>query len=90
MTSSRPNNEKAAKDANHVEDTAEDGLKSSEAVVDAALRGQVISGYETLSIWETVKLFKVATASCFAAAFSAATDGYQIGRLDERSLVKDL
>ncbi|KAM0260004.1 hypothetical protein ACHAPA_010450 [Fusarium lateritium] len=41
--------------------------------------GQLSSGYESLSLWQTVKVFKVATAYCFAAAFSAATDGYQIG-----------
>jgi hypothetical protein len=48
-------------------------------IVDAAVRGQATTGYETLTIWETVKTFKVATFFCFAAAFSAATDGYQIG-----------
>ncbi|WYZ43705.1 hypothetical protein EsH8_VII_000141 [Colletotrichum jinshuiense] len=63
----------------YIEDPPEGDSKSSDAAVNAALRGQTISGYETLSIWETVKLFKVATASCFVAAFSAATDGYQIG-----------
>ena len=46
---------------------------------EAAEKGQGVSGYETLSLWETVKLFKVNTAYCFLVAFSAATDGYQIG-----------
>jgi hypothetical protein len=50
-----------------------------EAALDAAAQGQITSGYETLSLWETVMTFKVSTAVCFAAAFSAATDGYQIG-----------
>ncbi|KAF2008744.1 general substrate transporter [Aaosphaeria arxii CBS 175.79] len=46
---------------------------------DAAAKGQALSGYESLTRWETVKTFKIATLVCFAAAFSAATDGYQIG-----------
>lgn len=54
-------------------------LKSSDAVADAATKGQAATGYEALTPWETVQTFKVCTAVCFAAAFSAATDGYQIG-----------
>ncbi|KAH8172225.1 sugar transporter domain-containing protein [Sarocladium implicatum] len=50
-----------------------------EADMMAAAKGQGISGYETLTIWQTVKAFKVCTAYCFLVAFSAATDGYQIG-----------
>ncbi|KAM0323486.1 hypothetical protein ACHAQA_008766 [Verticillium albo-atrum] len=79
MTSDKPH---------HTQETVPDGLESahveqtlkpSEAAFDAAIKGQAVSGYETLTLWETVKTFKVATAVCFAAAFSAATDGYQIG-----------
>ncbi|KAI1047176.1 hypothetical protein LB505_013180 [Fusarium chuoi] len=55
----------------------EQAMKASEVKVQA---GQLSSGYESLSLWQTVKVFKVATAYCFAAAFSAATDGYQIGQ----------
>lgn len=55
----------------------DDGDK--DAAVDAATKGQTATGYETLSLWETVKTFKLATAICVAASFSAATDGYQIG-----------
>lgn len=54
----------------------EQAFKASEVKIET---GVLSSGYESLSLWETVKLFKVATAYCFAAAFSAATDGYQIG-----------
>ncbi|SCN84051.1 probable maltose permease (MalP) [Fusarium fujikuroi] len=54
----------------------EQAMKASEVKVQA---GQLSSGYESLGLWQTVKVFKVATAYCFAAAFSAATDGYQIG-----------
>jgi hypothetical protein len=50
-----------------------------EAAQVAQAKGQVISGYETLTLWETCKAFKVCTAYCFLVAFSAATDGYQIG-----------
>ncbi len=60
----------------------EDGTehpKAADAALDAAAKGQATTGYEHLSIWETVKHFKVASLICFAAAFSAATDGYQIG-----------
>lgn len=60
-------------------DTTGDGSPLKEAVMVAATKGQGLSGYETLTIWETVKAFKVCTAFCFLVAFSAATDGYQIG-----------
>ncbi|KAF6824322.1 MFS alpha-glucoside transporter [Colletotrichum plurivorum] len=73
MASSRPKTGKPANEADYVEDP------KASAAVDAALRGQAVTGYESLSVWETAKLFKIATACCFAAAFSAATDGYQIG-----------
>ena len=49
-----------------------------EEVIAAAERGQAATGYEHLTPWETIKLFKMSTAACFAAAFSAAADGYQI------------
>jgi hypothetical protein len=57
----------------------EDSLKPGEAAASAAAQGQAVSGYEGLSLWETIKTFKIATIVCFGAAFSAATDGYQIG-----------
>lgn len=47
--------------------------------VEAAAKGQGISGYETLTIWETVMHFKFSSFVCFIVTFSAATDGYQIG-----------
>ncbi|OBR14265.1 MFS alpha-glucoside transporter [Colletotrichum higginsianum IMI 349063] len=49
------------------------------ASLDAAAKGQGVSGYETLTPWETMKAFKLCSATCLAVAFSAATDGYQIG-----------
>lgn len=60
-------------------ETHDDVNNPKDAVVDAAARGQAATGYEKLTPWETVKMFKISTAVCFAAAFSAATDGYQIG-----------
>jgi hypothetical protein len=43
-----------------------------------AAKGQLTTGYEELGVWETIKKFKMASAICFCAALSAATDGYQI------------
>ncbi|KAH4923564.1 hypothetical protein HBI79_169170 [Parastagonospora nodorum] len=64
--------------AQHIE---EHGMThdAKDAAIDAAAQGQTVVGYETLTVWQTVKTFKVSTAVCFAAALSAATDGYQIG-----------
>ncbi|RSH83832.1 hypothetical protein EHS25_005447 [Saitozyma podzolica] len=45
----------------------------------AAEKGQGFSGYEDLSLFQTISKFKVATLICFAVTLSAATDGYQIG-----------
>ncbi|KAL3480570.1 general substrate transporter [Aspergillus californicus] len=61
----------------HVE-TADAPVKN-EAAVDAANRGQLMTGYEHLTVLETIKKFKLCTLVCFAMAFGAATDGYQIG-----------
>lgn len=58
---------------------APDNGDLKDAVLDAALQGQAMTGYETLTPWETVKAFKISSLACFAAAFSAATDGYQVG-----------
>ena len=38
-----------------------------------------VSGYESLTWWETVKMFKMTVLICFLVTFSAATDGYQTG-----------
>ncbi|KAJ5389244.1 putative maltose permease (MalP) [Penicillium cataractarum] len=65
-------------DAEH-RDHVEQVFKPDDTAADAAAMGQATSGYESLSLWQTAKMFKVATITCFAAAFSAATDGYQIG-----------
>ncbi|KAE8395038.1 major facilitator superfamily domain-containing protein [Aspergillus alliaceus] len=43
------------------------------------MKGQAVSGYERLGVWETIKTFRICTMVCFSMAFSAATDGYQVG-----------
>ncbi|PSK46132.1 hypothetical protein B9Z65_5100 [Elsinoe australis] len=65
--------------AQHIDNTDEPHLTGKDAVHEAAAQGQGLSGYETLSLWATVKAFKMCTFYCALAAFSAATDGYQIG-----------
>jgi hypothetical protein len=59
--------------------TADGRFESKEAALEAEARGQGVSGYETLTLWQTAKKFKLNVAICFAVTFSAATDGYQIG-----------
>jgi hypothetical protein len=76
---SQPITEKPTNTAEHNEFGEDGDIKGSDVVADAATKGQAITGYENLTPWQTVKHFKMATALCFAAAFSAATDGYQIG-----------
>jgi hypothetical protein len=65
--------------AEHDEIVAEEGFNKSDPTFDAATKGQGITGYEELGVLETIKTFKICTLVCFAMAFSAATDGYQIG-----------
>ena len=38
------------------------------------------SQFDDLTAWQALKTFKVVSLYCCAAAFSAATDGYQVGR----------
>ncbi|KAK8846508.1 hypothetical protein IAR55_005594 [Kwoniella newhampshirensis] len=54
-------------------------LGHTDAKDDAYSKGQLATGYETLTIPQTVGKFKWAFAFCFMAAFAGATDGYQIG-----------
>lgn len=72
--------EKAEVALEHADNVPEDqDGNPKHASLDAAAKGQGVSGYETLTLWETMKAFKLCSATCFAVAFSAATDGYQIG-----------
>jgi hypothetical protein len=73
----------------HVDRTAigdEGPLSAKDVTFDATARGQGVSGYETLTLWQTVKAFKVNAAVCFAVTFSGATDGYQIGYVLQRDM----
>lgn len=65
--------------AREIETALEDGPEKSDPTFVAAAKGQITTGYEDLGAIETIKTFKVCTLVCFAMAFSAATDGYQIG-----------
>lgn len=53
-------------------------IRPAEVAVEAADKGQATSGYEDLTLWETVSKFKFASIYCFIAAMSAAADGYQL------------
>ncbi|KAL4907750.1 hypothetical protein BDW74DRAFT_166402 [Aspergillus multicolor] len=59
--------------------TVDDGpTKELKIGAEAAAHGQGTTGYETLSIWQTAKKFKMNALICFLVTVSAATDGYQI------------
>lgn len=79
MASEKPETRRSAEQADHVEIPDGTTAKHDDVVLDAAAKGQAITGFETLTLRETVLKFKLCSAVCFAAAFSAATDGFQIG-----------
>lgn len=83
-------NEKPAVEAGRGNDELENPDTPKDIAVEAAAKGQGISGYETLSLWETVRTFKVNSAYCFLMAFSAATDGYQIGLVSYQCILSFL
>jgi len=88
MTSeSKETGAKQPPSATFIEDARGDDREAKDVIVDAASQGQAVTGYERLTPWETIKTFKVCTAVCFAAAFSAATDGYQIGQVFNYSII---
>lgn len=61
-------------------ETVEEGpVSPKDIVANAAAKGQGTTGYESLTVWQTVKLFKWNSLYCTLITFSAATDGYQIG-----------
>ncbi|KAH7024103.1 general substrate transporter [Ilyonectria destructans] len=73
-------NEKSPADiVEHREAADEAAHESKNLSSEAAARGQGLTGYENLSVWETVKAFKMNALICFLVTISAATDGYQIG-----------
>jgi hypothetical protein len=64
-------------DDKHFSEHHEAGHDKLDRLGDAAAKGQLVSGYESLSVWQTVQKFKMAFLVCFAATFAASTDGYQ-------------
>jgi hypothetical protein len=73
-------------DDKHFSEHHEAGHDKLDRLGDAAAKGQLVSGYESLSVWQTVQKFKMAFLVCFAATFAASTDGYQSAwRRDESS-----
>lgn len=82
MQSTQDVSSKSIGSTKHVEITSDEGLKKSDLALDAATKGQGVTGYENLGVLETIKTFKPCTFICFAMAFSAATDGYQIGYVE--------
>ncbi|KAF6802055.1 MFS alpha-glucoside [Colletotrichum sojae] len=73
VTEKVPNNE-----ADHLDRVETGPMKPAEIVSVAIAQGQITSGYETLTLWQTVKKFRLVSFVCFMAALSAATDGYQV------------
>jgi hypothetical protein len=70
---------KATPDVVHAETVGDDAIPNDKALQDAATRGQGLTGYETLTPWETMKKFRACTAYVFISAIAAGADGYQIG-----------
>lgn len=65
-------------DVHHAEtDHLETNVTKHDAQDNALAQGQVESGFESLSILQTIKHFKMACLVCGMATFAAATDGYQ-------------
>lgn len=60
------------------QDEKEKALHLEQGENDADNRIVTQSDFDTLSTWQAIKRFKLACFYCAVAAFSAATDGYQI------------
>lgn len=71
--------EPTAQAVEQAHDTTKAAPNFKELTSSAEAQGQGLTGYEHLSIWETIKKFKMASTICFVAAISAAAEGYQIG-----------
>lgn len=72
-------------ETDHVEENA---INKHDAQDNALARGQVESGYESLTILQTIKHFKMACLICGLATFAAATDGYQSKSIPNLCLFK--
>jgi hypothetical protein len=51
----------------------------------ADMKGQTLTGYEDLSLWQTVVTFKKTSLMCLAVTFSAACEGYEVSSVVSRS-----
>jgi hypothetical protein len=69
----------------HQEIIGDVATQAMKTTAEAAAQGQGTTGYESLSIWQTVKTFKMNAFICFLVTFSAATDGYQIAYVSQRT-----
>ncbi|KAL4766803.1 hypothetical protein BDW60DRAFT_212587 [Aspergillus nidulans var. acristatus] len=69
---------KAEEIAEHQEAIGAGVTETMKIGAEAAAQGQGTTRYETLTIWQTVKKFKMNALICILVTFSAATDGYQI------------
>ncbi|KAG5764966.1 hypothetical protein H9Q72_006965 [Fusarium xylarioides] len=66
----------------HQETADEKGpINVKDLASEAVSKGQGVSGYEELTIWQTVLKFKISSLVCFAITISAGADGYQIGMI---------
>jgi len=75
----KTDNSPAAEGIEHQETVGGDVVTHEMKIgAEAAAQGQGATGYESLSIWQTVKKFKMNALVCLLVTFSAATDGYQI------------
>lgn len=70
--------QKPAGEIAHHESPADDVPRPKDAILDAATRGQGLTGFETMTPFETFKKFKWCTFYAAIAAFAAGADGYQI------------
>lgn len=73
-------NEKTAVDISEHQEAVDEAVHvPKDLASEAAAAGQGLTGYEGLSVWGTIKAFKMNALICSLIAVSAATDGYQIG-----------
>lgn len=76
MSLQTPEDEKIEAYVEH-RDLVEHDTTKPDVIGNAHDKGQVATGYEDVSIPQTIVTFKMACLVCFMATFAAATDGYQ-------------
>ncbi len=69
---------------NHTEESAFGIDAKAQAVVhDATARGQMLTGYEELTSYQTLKTFKMSVLYSVLATIAGAADGYQVRSVRE-------